>query len=703
MSPRDAEAHIQMGKSHRGQGRWLEAEAALHKALALDPKNGCARIELGSIFEDQEKFMEAAVEFERAIAMDSNRGGAHCQLGRIYSSQGRWPEAEEALRRALEFDPRNGRVLMELGALYQGQERFSEAEAEFEKVIAIDPRSSGAHFHLGVIHCSRGRRLEAEVEFQKALAIDPHNVGAYLRLGEFHLLWGQWAEAEAEFQKVAALEPRDDGAYIGLWAVYRGQGRSAEAEAALAKAAAINPKSAVVCTELMDRLYRDRALGCLAGRAGAGAGGEHLGAPCRFGSAGSGGLLSSSLARDGAADPTGDRVFCLLPWTTLHIRTDGSSRPCCLWSGPSLGNAHSSSIDDLWNSPNMKALRLDMMRGRPRAGCWRCYKDERTGFRSNRQAVNVSLDRHRGRERLTAPDGTLPRHPVPLLDIRFSNVCNLRCRTCDKSQSSSWMADAQALGLPVEGGPILKPYDDWDAFWRQLQPVLQEGLEEISFVGGEPLIMEEHYRILDFLIARGLTDVRLTYNTNFSTLRFQGRDVIDLWSRFHDVRVLASLDGSGRRGEYLRKGLNWEAVVANRKEMLHRCPDVAFSIFATLSIFNALHLPDFHREWVEKGYILHDAFVLTTLVTPEMYRMQVLPPTLKERVLESCRRHQESFLVAGGTVAQDFAAAALSLQAQDCSELLPEFVAMTRRLDQLRGENCCEIFPELAELFEAAA
>ena len=351
----------------------------------------------------------------------------------------------------------------------------------------------------------------------------------------------------------------------------------------------------------------------------------------------------------------------------------------------------------------MKALRLDMLGGRPVLGCQNCYDSERVGFWSVRQIMNDIFSHHLDRLRLTAPDGTLPRLSVPFIDIRFSNVCNLRCRICNTQLSTALAEEARASsGSSAEGSPVQRPYADWEAFWRQLQPILEDGLEEISFVGGEPLIMEEHYRILDFLIARKLTHVRLRYNTNFSTLRFQGRDVIDLWSRFRNVHVAASLDGSGRRGEYMRKGLSWDAVVANREEILRRCPEVKFSILATLSIFNALHLPDLHREWVQKGYIARNDFALNILVAPEIYRMQVLPPALKQRVLESYRRHQESFLDADGPAAHDFTAAAHFMEAQDRSELLPEFVAMTRRLDQLRGEDCREVFPELAELFEAA-
>ena len=641
MNPRDAGAYFQLGKSCRGQGRWPEAETALKKALEIEPQNSCACAELGALYGDQGRFPEAEAQCRKAIASDPNQGMAYLYLSHIYLSQGRSRDAEAACQKAIAIDPRASGAHCQLGKICRGQGRSAEAEAAFRKGLEADPRIGWAWVELGVLCKDQGRFPEAEAALRKAIAIDPRDGGAHLQLGNVHRRQGRWPEAEAEFKKAIAIDPRDGRARMGLGAVLRSQGRTAEAEA-------------------------------------------HRGG-------------------QGAAADARERAFCVLPWTHLHVRADGSCRPCCVWNGPSVGNARSASLDELWNSPGLKALRADMVNGRPAAGCSRCFENEQAGFWSVRQEKNSFLSRHRSRERLTAPDGTLPRLPVLFLDFRFSNVCNLRCRTCDPTQSSAWAADARALGLPVPGEPVLKPYDDWDALWRQLRPLLEEGPEEILFVGGEPLLMEEHYRILDFLIARGRTDVRLTYNTNFSILRFQGWDALDLWPRFRNVHVAASLDGSGRRGEYLRKGLNWAAAVANREEMLRRCPDVGFSILATLSIFNALHLPDFHREWVEKGYVERNAFALNMLVAPEIYRMQVLPSALKERALEAYRRHQEAFLDADDLAARDFAAAARSLQAQDCSDLLPEFVAMTRRLDQLRGEDCREVFPELAGLFEAAA
>ena len=717
-------AHYELGKIYRRQGRWPEAEAALHKALEFNPQNEGARLELGALYLEQDRLAEAATEFEQAMAKDRNNGWAYFQLGRVCRRQGRLPEAEAALHEALELDPQNGCAHIELGALYEDQKRLMpaaaelekaiamdpnngwalcqlgriyrkkkrlpEAEAAFKNALAIDPRVDGVCIELGILYKDQDRLAEAEAAFQKAIACDPRHGEAHVHLGNVYRRQGRWGEAEAEFNEAIAIDPRHDRAFMGLWAIYSSQGRTAEAEAAAGKASAMNPKNAWARITLTERLDLDKAVSADATQG-------------RTGPAGMDITLLPSLAQDVSKELMRERVFCLLPWTHLHIRTNGLSFPCCAWSGPPLGNVRSSSIAELWNSPGMKAVRLDMMSGRPVSGCSACYENEESGFLSTRQRSNIELGCHRGRERLTAADGALSRLPVPLLDIRFSNVCNLRCRTCEPTQSSAWAADAEALGLPVKGGPSHKPFADWDSLWRELQPLLEDGLEEIRFVGGEPLLMEEHYRILDFLIARKRTDVRLNYTTNFSTLRYQGRDVIDLWARFRNVHVAASLDGSGRRGEYLRKGLRWDTVEANREEMLRRCPDVKFSISVTVSIFNALHLPDFHREWSKKGYIEHDEFALNMLVAPAIYQAQALPPVLKRRVLEAYRRHRESFLDAAEPAARDFAAAASFMAAQDRSELLPEFVAMTRRLDALRGEDCREVFPELAALFEAAA
>ena len=80
-----------------------------------------------------------------------------------------------------------------------------------------------------------------------------------------------------------------------------------------------------------------------------------------------------------------------------------------------------------------------------------------------------------------------------------------------------------------------------EALWRQIEPLLP-ALEEVYFAGGEPLVMEEHERILRFLIDRRLFHVRLIYNTNFSVMAYRGSDFVRMWDRFETVRIGARLD-----------------------------------------------------------------------------------------------------------------------------------------------------------------
>jgi sulfatase maturation enzyme AslB (radical SAM superfamily) len=128
-------------------------------------------------------------------------------------------------------------------------------------------------------------------------------------------------------------------------------------------------------------------------------------------------------------------------------------------------------------------------------------------------------------------------------------------------------------------------------------------LEQVYFAGGEPLIMKEHYTLLEKLIDAGKTDVRIQYNTNFSELRFKDKHVFEYWKHFKNVSVGASLDASGARAELMRKGTDWQQTVDNRQRMMEEVPHVDFYVSATVSTMNVLHVLDFHKAWTELGLI----------------------------------------------------------------------------------------------------
>lgn len=235
--------------------------------------------------------------------------------------------------------------------------------------------------------------------------------------------------------------------------------------------------------------------------------------------------------------------------------------------------------------------------------------------------------------------------------------------------------------------------------WEQLEPHL-DYVEQIYFAGGEPLLMEEHYRILDELVRRKRFDVRLIYNTNFTHTDLKGRSVFEYWKQFKSVAVGASLDDMGARGEYIRKGTDWGVVQQNRRDMLSICPDVDFYISPTLSILNAHHLPDFHRTWTEQGLIRAQDLNVNILQDPAYYRIDIAPAKYKAELEAKWRRHIEWLAPQDplGRATQGFESAITFMNATDNTHLLDTFWRKTHELDAIRNESCLDVIPELKAL-----
>jgi len=400
---------------------------------------------------------------------------------------------------------------------------------------------------------------------------------------------------------------------------------------------------------------------------------------------------------------TESKTFCIYPWIHLHGFPTGEVLPCCMahMHDGVLGNSKVDTLEEIWNSEQTKKLRLDMLNNRENNACWQCYEKEKTGFFSGRQSAN----KHHGHlvERVleTEEDGTYRDFKLAYWDIRFSNLCNLKCRSCGHIFSSQWYKDQVKLAgsdWAKNNKPLIYAgRHETDMLEQLLEHI--DYVEQIYFAGGEPLVMEEHYIILEELIKRGKTDVRLIYNTNFTQVKLKDKHVFDMWKHFPNVSVGASLDAMGKYAEYIRSGTKWKDVEANRKLMIEMCPHVDFYISATVSIMNALHVTDFHRDWVERGFIQPQDFNFNVLLDPPLYRIDIATPEYKDMIRDNYQRHLEWLkpldLLNRASVGFE---SALNMLKNDNTHLLRDFWAKTNQLDQIRGENILDFIPELKTL-----
>jgi organic radical activating enzyme len=392
------------------------------------------------------------------------------------------------------------------------------------------------------------------------------------------------------------------------------------------------------------------------------------------------------------------KTFCIYPWIHLHAYPTGEAYPCChaeMGAGQ-VGNCRSNTLEQIWHDKPMAQLRSDMLSETPNPTCGRCYEQEASGFFSGRKSANKHHGHHVKK---------LESNPFEMTywDIRFSNLCNLKCRSCGHIFSSQWYQDQAKLAGPewkLHNSVLNHAGRTETDMWTQLEPHL-DYVEQIYFAGGEPLLMEEHYRILDELVRRGRFDVRLIYNTNFTHTDLKGRSVFEYWKQFQSVAVGASLDDSGRRGEYIRKGTDWSVVEQNRRDMLEICPEVDFYISPTLSIMNAWHLPDFHRDWVEKGLIRAQDLNVNILQDPLHYRVDIAPIKHKQLLRVKMQEHIEWLKSQGdalGRATQGFESAVSFMMATDNTHLIDTFWRKTHELDSIRNENILDVIPELKAL-----
>lgn len=309
-----------------------------------------------------------------------------------------------------------------------------------------------------------------------------------------------------------------------------------------------------------------------------------------------------------------------MPWLHLHVSTRGLCQACCI-SPITFGDVNKQSLADIWNSAKIREFRLKLLRGEKDKRCNGCYKLEEAGTKSIRQETLAKFSHKIDWALETDDEGYVEKAAPVYLDIRFSNICNFRCVTCWHGASSKWFEEAKAAGTNIADTAIIKAIDNETSFFEQLDTLIPD-LEEIYFAGGEPLVMDQHYLLLDRLIAHDRTGVHLRYNTNLSLLRFKQNDVVDFWKKFKKVTVSASLDAAGEIGEEIRRDSQWASIKENLKTIKENCPHVQLEIAPTVSSLNIHAIPALHKELVTDELISVDDIYLNILSRPTEYNIQ---------------------------------------------------------------------------------
>ena len=397
-------------------------------------------------------------------------------------------------------------------------------------------------------------------------------------------------------------------------------------------------------------------------------------------------------------------TFCMAPWVNIGVNPNGDYALCCVSTqyeneekDPYLnqrqfhesekeenkfyiGSVHDNTLEEIWNSDSMKNIRIKMLKGEPVGNCEVCYYSESIiGSSERTRYAQEYYNSHKDKILQTKPDGSVPFEPVSW-DLRLTNTCNFKCRDCCTALSSSWEEESRRLNVDVSA-----PRIDEQKVLNELEPIY-DNVEEVYFAGGEPLISDHHYHIIDKLLEKDLSPT-IRYNTNLSTLTYKGRDVIEIWKKFSKIRLYVSFDGIGKRGELIRKGFDSKKFIKNILRIQKELPHININYNFVVYILNAYHFMDAHEFMVDHGILRsRDSISFTLLGDPKYLRITTLDPESKKEVL---KKINESKFKSQYHQIYNF------LLKEDNSHYIPQFKFMTDGLDAVRNESTLEIIPEL--------
>jgi len=462
---------------------------------------------------------------------------------------------------------------------------------------------------------------------------------------------------------------------------------------------------------------------------------------------------------------TPSKTFCILPWVHLSTRPDGSMRVCCTANASSVGptndkehggqvgilkdaegrpaNLNVNDLETSWNNDYMRNVRKQMLAGEKPPSCLKCYKEEAAGHRSKRQwETDYWMQRVNLQELLdeTAEDGSVP-PKLQYIDLRFGTKCQLACVMCSPHDSSGWVKDWQAV-FPKLKNENLKEVWQWEnkgsingssynwhknnpIFWQQFYEQIPH-MKQLYFAGGESLIIEEHYEILEECIRRGhAKDLELRYNSNGVEWR---EDLFDLWKEFKLVRFHYSVDSIHEMNEYIRYPSKWKRT----EEVFHildkeTSDNVEITVACAVNLLNIYYIPDFLKWKLTQNFRKINMWPFGAgginyhfVYWPAYLNVKTLPAWFKDE----CERKYEEFIPwweehweagipswhKGKVTKQQWQSANYGIErlrgmiqfmkSEDWSNRLPETKEYLEALDAHRGLDFYTTFPEMSGIFK---
>jgi len=266
---------------------------------------------------------------------------------------------------------------------------------------------------------------------------------------------------------------------------------------------------------------------------------------------------------------------------------------------------------------------------------------------------------------------------LQFVDIRNTNLCNLKCVYCGPHFSSKWAEELDKLAV-VQHQDIID--------YKNI--LITDSLHWMYFTGGEPLINGEHWVLLNELIDSGKSaDISLMYNTNLTTIKYKDTNIIDIWKKFKNVTIQCSIDAVGVPLEYIRSGARWEKIKLNLEQLIafSKKSNININLSPVLSILNIWFIDELYKYALLNNIPIN----LIILTGPDYLALDVMPDSLKSLALDKIAKLESEYKINNNVILH-----IKNLINNNINQtLFRQTISHILLLDNLRGEKLFDLLP----------
>jgi len=418
------------------------------------------------------------------------------------------------------------------------------------------------------------------------------------------------------------------------------------------------------------------------------------------------------------------KTFCPLPWNHISVRPSGVGRVCCEGleilkddQGQKAWWKKARSLYSYLNTKDYRKIRKQMLKGERPNHCIHCFNQEDHGVQSIRlQFIDQYQLEIEEMINSTNKDGSIGNPKINYIDMALGNKCNLKCRMCSPWVSYLIGEDWKKMGRAYDERGGKRIFEDkWYASPNTLQ-MIREALPHIQAIfttGGEPMLIEEHLRILEMIIKEGHAHhILLRYNSNQTVIP---EKIVKLWKHFQKVAFNCSVEAFGALNDYIRYPSRWGKLEKNiyfLDCLSYENKNIEIYIHSTLQAYNVIKIPEL------LNYLRHASFkslcrfpYFIWVKVPEWLTPTLFPKEMRyeiaDKILESVEEH-ESFFLNYNPFHRDWSCKRIKILKEFCEMIrndssqekyLNQFIEETKKHDELRKQSILDVLPELTPFF----